>query len=94
LETEAICEDDYFRYTLGNTYFSIAYRGRCEQYGAQTIRLIYYAFKRAGSAPSSLIISQLQGLYTQKQARTIIAKMFDADGFRREERVGEQRMYG
>ncbi len=78
LETEAICEDDYFRYTLGNTYFSFAYHERSEQFGAETIRLIYYAIKRKGSAASSLIIDQLKGLYTQKQARSIIAKMCDA----------------
>ena len=78
LETGAVCEDEYFRYTLGNTYFSYAYHDRTEAFGADTIRLVYYAIKRTGSAASSLIIEQLKGLYTQKQARTIIAKMLDA----------------
>lgn len=78
LETGAICEDDYFRYTLGNTYFSYAYHGRAEMFGADTIRLVYYAIKRTGSAASSLIIEQLKDLYTPKQTRTIIAKMLDA----------------
>ena len=77
LETEAICEDEYFRYTLGNAYFSLAYHDRSEQYGAETIRLIYYAIKRSGSATSSLIIDQLKGLHTPKQARSIITKMCD-----------------
>jgi len=78
LETGAICEDDYFRYTLGNTYFSYAYHDRTEIFGADTIRLVYYSIKRTGSAASSLIIEQLKEMYTPKQARTLIAKMLDA----------------
>lgn len=78
LETRAICEDDYFRYTLGNTYFSYAYHDRTEIFGADTIRLVYYSIKRTGSAASSLIIEQLKEMYTPKQARTLIAKMLDA----------------
>ena len=78
LETGAICEDDYFRYTLGNTYFSYAYHDRTEIFGADTIRLVYYSIKRTGSAASSLIIEQLKEMYTTKQARTLIAKMLNA----------------
>ena len=78
LETGAICEDDYFRYTLGNTYFFYAYHNRVEMFGPDAIRLVYYAIKRTGSAASSLIIEQLKDLYTSKQARTIIAKMLGA----------------
>ena len=78
MEATAICEDEHFRYTLGNLFFSLAYHDRSERFGANTIRLVYYAIRENGTAASSLIIERLKAFYTPKQIRIIIAKMLKA----------------
>ncbi|MBQ6197949.1 MAG: hypothetical protein IJK44_01775 [Bacteroidales bacterium] len=78
IEKDVICDDNYFRFTFGNTYFSYAYPDRVKLYDASIFRLVYYAIKRKGSASSSVIIEQLKGLYTPKQTRLIISKMCNA----------------
>jgi ATP-dependent DNA helicase RecG len=78
IETDVICEDKYFRFTFGNTYFCYAYPDRVKLYDASIIRLVYYAIKRKGSASSSVIVEQLKGFYTPKQTRLIIIKMCNA----------------
>ena len=77
-KADFITDDPLFRLTLGDAYFSKVYPVRTEKFGAETIRKVYYAIKQEGSAPSSVIIDHLHNLYTQKQVRTIIAKMVES----------------
>lgn len=77
LDQSIIAEDPVLKYTLGDKYFVVSYPDRSERFGSQTIRLVYYATQQEGAAPSSFIIERLKDLYTQKQARTVIAKMME-----------------
>ena len=77
LDQSIIAEDPVLKYTLGDKYFAVPYPDRSERFGSQTIRLVYYATQQEGAAPSSFIIERLKDLYTQKQARTVIAKMME-----------------
>lgn len=93
LENGIIAEHPYYRYVLGEGYFSHMEPVRKEICTPRQLSFVYYALEEHGHvAAMSSFVERLDGLLSQKQTRTLIEKLCKC-GFLVSENKGKSTRY-